>query len=321
MDLRVSIGTAIYTGLKDGRLSEAPTTAYLMIPGGVCRGGCTYCPQSSGDSRWLSRVSWPIFDIEDIKESIIRSDVRRVCLQSPDIPGYEKKIKKVVSELEKIGKPISISAPPLTDESLQDIKGPVDHIGVGIDGATDEIRRKTKPNYDPKIFWDYLGRALDIYGKNRVIAHVIAGMGEDLEELGFAVNRAIGAGAKVSLFPFQTLEKGKKNERDDELDADRRLKSNVSVRYYRKAQLMTYLLEIGEGLNDALEKLDEPACLLDTIKKGDIFKTQGCPGCNRPYYTSRPGEMHKNFPRSPTPDEIDSIIDQLNIDAQNTNNR
>ncbi|MBS3816084.1 MAG: hypothetical protein KGY76_00790 [Candidatus Thermoplasmatota archaeon] len=299
-EIRVSYGTALVSDLKQGSSEEVPTTAYMMVPGDGkrCRGGCKFCPQARGDSKWLSRVSWPLFDMGEVKENIERSDLSRICIQSPDVPGYEKKLRQVVTGFEDSGKPISISSPPLEEKTLQELKGPVDRIGVGIDAATDPLRGQVKPNYDPLIFWNYLGKAVDIYGEGNVTAHLIVGLGEDLAQVGSAVKRSLEAGAEVSLFPYRSKEE------------------EVDLKYYRKAQLLTGLLEkdmdISKAINLTSNNAEEAFNMID---EKDIFQTRGCPGCNRPYYTSSPGKEHKNIPRVPTEVELNRIKKELDIEG------
>lgn len=294
MNIRVSAGTAMHMGLMKGGLMEHPTTAYLMIPGGVCRGGCTFCPQAKGDSRWLSRVSWPQFDLELIVEGLQGSDFERICLQCPDIDGYEEKIIQVVNDIADIGIPVSVSSPPLTDETLDSIQDKIDMLGIGIDGATDEIRARVKTNYHPQLFWDYLGRAIDRMGPNKVTAHFIVGLGENLPQLVLGTYRAFNAGANVSLFSYTSKD------------------ASVDLRYYRQAQMASHLLTEGLPPSNAIDLvLNNPKELADKIYHGDMFRTQGCPGCNRPYYTTRPGEEHKNYPRPLDDDELNSIKEVL----------
>ncbi|MFO8109519.1 MAG: radical SAM protein [Thermoplasmata archaeon] len=294
MDIRVSSGTASYLGLKKIKCMERPTTAYVLIPGAPCRGKCVYCPQSSTDGKWLSRISWPSFGLNELTEHIKGSDLQRVCIQSPDVDGYEDRIRDAVSLLEETKKPVSVSAPPLPKNILRELrKGPVDRIGVGIDAVTDDLRRKTKKGYAPMIFWNYLGDALDVYGKGHVTAHMIAGMGEDLEQLAHAAYRASKNGAVVSLFSY--VSKGKE----------------VDLRYYRQAQLLTHLIEIGYGPYEALSLTHYPTDIREHVEEGTPFRTKGCPGCNRPYYTTRPGKEHRNYPREPTWEEIQKIASDL----------
>jgi len=292
--IRVSYGTAMKLGLKEGDTDEEPTTAYVMIPGKKCRGGCTFCPQARGDPKWLSRVSWPLFELEEVKDKLEVSDLSRICIQSPDIPEYESRLKSAASKLNDTEKPISLSTPPLDEKTLKELEGTVDRIGVGIDAATDSLRKKKKSNYEPIVFWNYLGKAVDIYGEDKVTAHMIVGLGESLDELAAAVKRALYAGARVSLFSYRSEEK------------------KTDIRYYRRAQLITALLDLDKGVEEALDMtLKEPEKALDEIDVEKVFQTRGCPGCNRPYYTTSPGKEHRNFPRKPTRKEIEEIRKKL----------
>ncbi len=292
--IRVSYGTAQVLDLKPGRSKEEPTTAYCLLPGKICRGGCTFCPQSRGEEKWLSRVSWPLYEIEKLKDRLKDSELSRICLQSPDIPDYEDRLKALVDELECTDKPISISAPPLEEKTLEELKDPVDRIGIGLDAATDHLRKEKKPNYDPLVFWNYLGKAVDIYGKKQVTAHLIVGLGESLEELGTAVNKAIKVGANVSLFSYT----------NDGEKAD--------LIHYRRAQLLTALLEDGLKVDEAVKLVsDDPKRAFEEVDAKETFQTIGCPGCNRPYYTSSPGSEHRNFPREPAKEEIRKIKEDI----------
>ncbi len=298
MKIRVSSGTADELELKKTKSLERPTTAYLMIPGGKCRGGCTFCPQSRGDSKWLSRVSWPKFEIKEVTKAIKDSDLARVCIQSPDIEGYEDKVLEAVNILKEAGKPISLSTPPLSKDVLRKVKGPVDHIGIGIDAATDSLRKENKRNYDPLIFWDYMGKAIDVFGKDKVVAHMIVGMGETLGNVAWSAYRAAEAGAKVSLFSYQS-----KEEQPD-------------IDYYREAQVVTHLVGDGTKPFEAIQSIverNENVTKLVEEGEGEVFRTQGCPGCNRPYYTTRPGDEHRNFPRKPDRDELQKIMTDLGL--------
>lgn len=291
MKIRVSYGTAIKLGLESGDIEERPTTAYLLIHGeGRCRGGCTYCNQSGKDSKWLSRVSWPLYELETVIERLSGSDFQRICLQSPDIPDYEERIKNTVEELKSAEKPISLSAPPLERETLGEIKGHVERIGIGLDASTDELREEKKPSYDPKVFWKYLGDVVDIYGKDMATVHMIVGLGEDFGELATAVKKVDKVGAEVSLFSY--------NNGSDK----------VELPYYRRAQLITSLITNGMSTKSAIDLVSEdPAGALEMVDEEKVFQTRGCPGCNRPFYTTSPGSEHRNFPRKPNSSELEKI--------------
>jgi biotin synthase len=51
--------------------------------------------------------------------------------------------------------------------------------------------------------------------------------------------------------------------------------------------------------------------LRDIIDTSDAFMTSGCPGCNRPYYTSRPSGPIYNYPRVLSNNENEEIFNLL----------
>ena len=56
---------------------------------------------------------------------------------------------------------------------------------------------------------------------------------------------------------------------------------------------------------------DSKKFLRDIIEDTNAFLTSGCPGCNRPYYTSRPSGPIYNYPRKLTIPEKDDIYELL----------
>jgi biotin synthase len=61
------------------------------------------------------------------------------------------------------------------------------------------------------------------------------------------------------------------------------------------------------GWNKSTEKLKE--YIRDN--NGRMFMTSGCPGCNRPYYTSSPRGQIYNYPSPLTKDQIEETIKEL----------
>ena len=51
--------------------------------------------------------------------------------------------------------------------------------------------------------------------------------------------------------------------------------------------------------------------LVSFIANGEAFQTSGCTGCNRPYYNERPRGPMYNYPRSLTPDEVKTILEEF----------
>ena len=51
--------------------------------------------------------------------------------------------------------------------------------------------------------------------------------------------------------------------------------------------------------------------LKNIIESNHAFMTTGCPGCNRPYYTSKPSGPIYNYPRSLNNTEKEEIYKSL----------
>jgi biotin synthase len=92
--------------------------------------------------------------------------------------------------------------------------------------------------------------------------------------------------------------------------------SPPSVGAYRRVQIARHLIAnkrttadrctfrkgklVGFGIGE-----EETA---DVLEGSDAFQTSGCPGCNRPFYTERPGGVLYNFPRPLQRDEFQLAI-------------
>jgi biotin synthase len=51
--------------------------------------------------------------------------------------------------------------------------------------------------------------------------------------------------------------------------------------------------------------------LWNIVNETEAFETSGCPGCNRPYYTSRPKGPIYNYPRKINLQEKEDIYNSL----------
>jgi len=63
----------------------------------------------------------------------------------------------------------------------------------------------------------------------------------------------------------------------------------------------------GDIVKFKLNKLD----LWNIVDNTNAFITSGCPGCNRPYYTSRPSGPIYNYPRNLNKNEKETIYQSL----------
>lgn len=305
MLVRVSYGTAIAMGLIKAKLLARPTTAYLMTywPG-KCFNDCAFCAQArSSEADWekLSRVTWPVFELEEVVEKLPEGNFGRVCLQTVAYPSMVEDVVEILSTLPS-SLPVSVSITPVPTETLVEFKGlGVDYIGVGLDAASERIFRKVKPDLRWKDLWDFAERVVGVFGEGKALIHVIVGLGETDRELVDTFERAYSIGADVSLFAFTPI----RGTRLENLNPP-------SVKRYRRVQLARWLVE--NGRSDAIVFEGDRIAgftLSENELQGippEVFSTHGCPACNRPYYNERPGKEPYNFPFPPKKEYLEVIL-------------
>jgi len=290
---------------------------------GHCTANCGFCPQAreSGSSiELLSRVSWPIFSFKEflIKLNYLPPTKRfkRICIQTLNYLQNFQDLIEIVSQIRKCSNiPISIAIPPMGKENLERLRllG-VDRVGIALDGATPEIferikGKEVKGPYNWSNHIQNLKKALTIFGEGNVTTHLIVGLGETAIAILKMIKMLHDLSIRVSLFAFMPI-KGTLLENLSQPD----------LLNFRKIQLGRYLLvsnnktlkdftfnNFGEIIKFNLNEKE----LWHIICNTDAFLTSGCPGCNRPYYTSRPSGSIYNYPRTLITHEMDDIFKSL----------
>ena len=323
--IRVSIGSASVLGLYESvRFKAIPTTCYLMTyKDGHCTANCGFCPQAreSGSSiELLSRVSWPVFSFKAFLTKLNymppTKRFKRICIQTLNYLQNFQDLIEIVSQVRKrCNIPISVAIPPMEKENLERLKllG-VDRVGIALDGATPEIFEQIKGKvvkgpYSWSNHFQNLKEALIIFGEGNVTTHLIVGLGETAIAILKTINELHDLKIKVSLFAFMPI-KGTLLENLNQPD----------LFNFRKIQLGRYLLvsnnktlkdftfnNFGEIVKFNLNEKE----LWHIICNSEAFLTSGCPGCNRPYYTSRPSGPIYNYPRLLLTHERDDIFKSL----------
>ena len=309
--IRVSIGSASVLGLgKVAKFKDPPTTCYIMTyKDGHCIANCGFCPQarsSCSSEEMLSRVSWPVYDFNDFlsKFKFLKSShkFKRICVQTLNYPENFKDLIEIVTQIRHhTDIPISVAIPPMSKEKLRKLKTiGVQRVGIALDGTTPEIFNKVKGSgVNGPYRWDQhienLIEALAIFSEGFVSTHLIIGLGETEREVIERIIELNNLKILVSLFAFTPI-KGTKFES----------KKPPSLLSFRKLQLGRYLIVDkgkyfqhfnfnmkGNIVNININKME----LQNIIYNTDAFLTSGCPGCNRPYYTSKPSGPIYNYPR------------------------
>lgn len=316
----VSIGTVGVLGLDQVPMETAPTTAYFML-GGRCAMNCAFCAQardSHANALYLSRVTWPEYDIglvlPALKDAMVRGEIRRACIQVTvhrDAFGQActalRAIKEAAPDL-----PVDVAILPRDLDELQALfEAGADHVGFGLDAAARHVFEQTKENrWDTAL--DMLERAACAY-RGRIAAHVIIGLGETEREATELMQRLADLGVTVGLFAFTPV-------RGTRLaDAP-----TPDIGQYRRMQVARHLIcRLGVRMDGwqfsasgrllTFGRLDLHGLLAD----GQAFLTSGCPDCNRPYYNERPGGVMYNYPRRLTEAETAMALADLDLASHN----
>jgi len=295
--VRASIGTLALLGLADIRMGARPTTAYLLqySPYG-CLGGCSFCSQSlrfRGRLSMLSRVTWPVVDLEVLAGRLaerLRLFVR-VCFQTVLKPFFHHEATLILERLQSRvgGLPVSVATTPVPRWRLVEWRRlGVDYLGVGLDAATPEVFGRVGKPYSWSRYMEFIAEGVSVFGRGHVYVHLIAGLGEKPYELVEAMRMLYGMGARVALFRYTPLPGLPRHP-------------GVDVGVYRLLQLARGMLEAGIDPWDYLEILPDGSLRLTgcpPLNPLTAFVASGCPGCNRPFYNESPRGPIYNYPNT-----------------------
>ncbi len=139
MNIRLSIGSAVLLGLSHGKIDALPTTIYTML-GEYCVADCRFCAQarnSRADKKFLSRVIWPEFELDDVLDKIDDKG-KRICVQTLKYPKLVDDLVYMISRIkERTNIPVSACLNPLDKKSLKRLKvAGLGRVGVGLDCAS-----------------------------------------------------------------------------------------------------------------------------------------------------------------------------------------
>jgi biotin synthase len=308
--IHVSIGTATVLGLADAPMAVAPTTAYLML-GGRCLMNCAFCAQareSQAGALHLSRVTWPEFALADVldrlPEAVAQGVIRRGCLQvTVTGDAFEQALGIVRAVKAASGLPFDVAILPRDIEQVRQLlDAGADHIGFGLDAASERVFRQVKGGS-----WR---RALSLIEETagafpgRGAVHLIVGLGETEREMVERMQWAHDRGLTVGLFAFTPVRGTHLADRPPpDLAAYRRMQAArwLTVHGWVRAEEM----EFDEG--DRLVRWAAPVPI-----GAEAFRTSGCPDCNRPFYNEQPSGPLYNYPRPLTAGEAA----QANLDME-----
>ena len=309
MLVRVSIGSLAVLGLANVRLDAIPKTLYMLEYSATgCLGCCVFCTQSrvsKTDKRFLSRVVWPVVDLDKVVSALSRcgSCFARVCVQTVLKPGFFREALSIVSRIvEACSLPVSLATTPVGKRMLWEARRVgVDALGVGLDAASPRIFAEVGKPYTFDLYMKFIEWGVAVFGQNNVYVHLIAGLGESLNELLAIMEKVYSMGARVALFNY-TYTPGLPQHLP-----------GIDVVSYRALQIARLLLEEGYNPKRYIDFSKKPPQVKEQlpIDPKAALLTSGCPGCNRPFYNEGPLGPIYNYPSEELLLKDRSWIDQL----------
>jgi biotin synthase-related radical SAM superfamily protein len=326
----MSLASAISLGLIRGRMYRGAVNKCVNLlvhyPEG-CSANCAYCglakrrPGTFQDKSFI-HVPWPVFSMDEIMSAISNAPpyIGRTCISMITNGKCRQATLDMTRRLKnKTSLPISVLIAPtiLREDDLAEMKEiGADKIGVAIDLATPELFDKYRGQgvYGPhkwEKYWEILEKALDIFGRPNVGAHLMVGMGETEEQMVSLIDRLWEMGVLSHLFSFFAEEGSRLADRPQ-----------PPWPTYLRIQLARYIVE--EKLGSCRDMtFDQTGRIIDfglasdllvsIIGYGKAFMTGGCLGpdgqvaCNRPFGNCLPDVKQWNYPYRPNQEEIELI--------------
>jgi len=291
--IRVSSGTLsiIQDAKEKRRITYRQRTAYLLqySPAG-CRASCNFCTQSATNkiTEKLARITWPLANLDEIVGYIVRY-FSRVCIQTILKDKFLDELYEIVSLIKahNLDIPVSTTITPISTSSLRRLKElGIDYIGVGLDAFTPHVFSAVKKPFSWETYMKFIQNVVSIFGYGKVYVHLIAGMGENLDEAIETMRKIYKMGARVALFRYTP-------PRQTRFSADEQ-----AVLQYRVLQIARALLEEGYRVEEYIDLSNNVPRLLRALplKPESYLLTSGCPMCDRPFYNESPRGPIFNYP-------------------------
>jgi len=192
--------------------------------------------------------------------------------------------------------PVSVEIRTKKHSVVSDLlKEGADYVGLPLDVASEELY----PDLRRGSLEDDLRFMLEAANnfEGHVGTHLIVGLGENEEEMVDLLRNILAHGTPLGLFAFTPC-KGTRMEKFEP----------PSLSHYRRIQIARHLIASGRDEKmsfDGRGRISSFGLDSDDLKDvpSSIFETQGCEGCNRPYYNERPVGRPYNYPRELTEEE------------------
>ncbi|MFW9847868.1 MAG: radical SAM protein [Candidatus Thorarchaeota archaeon] len=338
--VRTSLAAAMTMGKIPGKFyrdAKLHCINLLLTYDEGCHAKCAYCGLSGSretETEWTEnsfiRVDWPVFSVEEVKESIrsgVCPHVERVCISMITLGRAREDCISVVSDIKEVIPRISVLLTPTIvnkDWLIRVKEAGADKVGIAVDAATENIFEKLRgkgvsgPHKWSK-YWQTIEEAVDVFGAFNVGIHLIVGVGETEYEMLQTIQKAHDMGANTHLFSFFP-EEGSAME-----DVPQ-----PPLGAYRRVQMGRYIINYNRGrFDDMIFNPDGQITSFglsgedfeDILIKGEAFMTSGCSGetmdnaCNRPFGNCTPHQAAmghwRNYPITPNAEDVELIREQL----------
>lgn len=289
---------------------------------GSCAANCSFCAQASGHQAnhdQLSRVIWPDFPFDEVIKGFkdpVMDVLERICFQVINYPDFLNETVEMIRILRgETDLPISVDICPVGFDGLNRLKDAgAERISIPLDGATEAIFDDVKgKNVGGPYRWEKhlvtLQEAVEVFGEGMVGTNLIIGLGETEREAVEFIQKLIDLKVRSILFAFTPV----KGTRLESL-----MQPDMSS--YRRVQVARHIIVNNHGSIGDIEFNSDGKItgfnipnLIELLGDGEVFRTTGCPGCNRPFYNERPSGPFFNYPRALTDDEIKRELTQLGL--------
>lgn len=313
----VSALTASILGLKKINSKATSTQAYFMV-GSNCLNNCAFCSQSKNslsESKMLSRVSWPQYEVNQVIESLKKNEIiKKACFQVVASKDYFKNFLSILSLFKSsLDIPFGASIDVYSINQIDSLfNNGISTLGIAIDAASKEVFNRIKQKNIEFVKLLELTKEASIKYPYKITVHLIVGLGESDKDIIELFNDMNNFPINIALFAFTPV-KGTKMQNHPMID----------IKRYRYIQLLRQLFYENNSFNfskviefinfddkgmitDFSKKLFSNIDILEILQKGEYMKTSGCNLCNRPYYNDKPGSDDLfNYYEQPSKDIIE----------------
>lgn len=295
----VSTLTASILGLKKIKTNAKSEQAYFMV-GSKCLNSCSFCSQNRNtkeENSFLSRVSWPIFPLFEVINSLKDNNfIKKACFQVVGSYNYFDNFIEILKTFKStLDMHFGASIDVYSIEQIDILfNNGLLNLGIALDAASNEVYKNVKKK---DITFDKMLNLIVESAKkypNRITVHLIIGLGESDYDLIKLFKILKKQNVNIALFAFTPL-KGTEMQFYPKVQLNRYRNIQILRELYKNLdesdfeKIISYINFNKDNMIEYFSKeiLKVPNFLV-LLNTGNYMKTSGCPLCNRPYYNDEP---------------------------------